>query len=180
MTLEHHSAADAAPAEVHDHISALMRQRSIPGLSIAVPKRDRLLFAGGYGQAVIDPANPATPSTSYLWFSMSKLATATAAMRLAEESHLDLDAVRGVPGSATCWVRDRPSAAQPPTANPIPLRWVHPAARLGIVYRGPRHGADQLAVHTVGVCAHESAAWSNHAVSVAPTALSSVSMEARA
>jgi CubicO group peptidase (beta-lactamase class C family) len=131
MTTQHNSAADAAPAEVHDYITALMRERSIPGLSIAVTNRDRLLFAGGYGQAVLDPATPATPSTSYLWFSMSKLVTTTAAMHLAEEGGLDLDAPCGEylgqrpVGSAT--VRQLLSHTAG-TANPIPLRWVHPAA----------------------------------------------------
>ncbi len=36
-------------------------------------------------------ASPATPRTSNLWFSMTKIVTATAVMRLAEEGDLDLD-----------------------------------------------------------------------------------------
>ena len=35
---------------------------------------------------------PATASTSYLWFSMSKIVTATAAFRLFDEGRLDLNA----------------------------------------------------------------------------------------
>jgi CubicO group peptidase (beta-lactamase class C family) len=84
------SSAGEAPTKVHDHITALLRDRSIPGLCIAVTDQDRLLFARGYGQAVLDPVIRATPFTSSLWFSMSKL-------------------VAGI-------------------ANPLPLRWVHPAA----------------------------------------------------
>ena len=34
-------------------------------------------------------ASLATPRTSYLWFSMTKIVTATAVMRLAEEGDLD-------------------------------------------------------------------------------------------
>jgi CubicO group peptidase (beta-lactamase class C family) len=72
-------------------------------------------------------------STSYLWFSMSKLVTATAALRLADEGRLDLDApasdyVPFLVGRGTGRVTTRQllthTAGLP---NPLPIRWVHPA-----------------------------------------------------
>ena len=47
---------------------------------------------GSAGDAPTEVHDQATPFTSSLWFSMSKLVTATAAVRLADEGRLDLDA----------------------------------------------------------------------------------------
>ena len=76
-----------------------------------------------------------TPETAFLWFSMTKIATATAAMRLVDDGSLSLDddvetLVPGVlPGSAGHPVRVRHllqhSSGIP---NPPPIRWVRPAA----------------------------------------------------
>ena len=51
---------------------------AVPGLSVSVVKADRLVWARGFGFADLATANPATPQTSYLWFSMTKIVTATA------------------------------------------------------------------------------------------------------
>jgi CubicO group peptidase (beta-lactamase class C family) len=110
-----------------------MLKAGIPGVSVAVVDRDRVLFAGGYGQADLAAGTPATASTSYLWFSMTKMVTATAALRLADDGRLDLaapvgdyvDYLRG-PGKA------QPSVGQLLThtaglGNPLPIRWAHAA-----------------------------------------------------
>ena len=127
-----------APKPVTDRVDQVMRARSIPGLSLAVTDRDGLLFATARGLARLRPSTPATPATPYLWFSMSKLVTATAAVRLAEEGRLDLD--------APCEHLGRPSETAPTPrqllshtagmANPLPLRWVHAAA--AVPARQPR------------------------------------------
>jgi CubicO group peptidase (beta-lactamase class C family) len=114
-------------------VASMMRDAAVPGMSVAVVRHDRVLFAGAFGWADMAGRTPATPSTSYLWFSMSKIATATAAMRLADEGRLDLDAPVG---DYVGWLR-RPAGVQPTMrhllthtaglANPVPLRWVHPA-----------------------------------------------------
>lgn len=57
-----------------------------------VVKGDRLVWAKGFGVADLATGSPATPRTSYLWFSMTKIVTATAVMSLAEGGKLDLDA----------------------------------------------------------------------------------------
>ena len=92
-----------------------------------------MLLAAGYGLADLATNTTATTSTSYLWFSMSKIVTATAALRLADEGRLDLDAPAGeyigylrAPGTTT------PSVGQllnhtAGLGNPLPIRWVHPA-----------------------------------------------------
>ena len=69
-----------------------MRAEGVPGLSVAVVKGDRVVWAKGYRIADLATSTGATPETRYLCFSMTKIATATAVVRLAEEGRLDLDA----------------------------------------------------------------------------------------
>jgi CubicO group peptidase (beta-lactamase class C family) len=88
----------------------------------------------GYGFADLATYRTATPRTAYLWFSMSKIATATMAMAAAEAGQLDLDApVREyVPGYPAGPVPIQPTVRQllnhtAGTANPLPIRWVRRA-----------------------------------------------------
>jgi CubicO group peptidase (beta-lactamase class C family) len=111
----------------------MMSRGGVPGLSLAVTDRDRVLLAAGYGLADRAANTTATASTSYLWFSMSKIVTATAALRLVDEGRLDLAAPAGeyvdylrALGTTT------PSVGQllnhtAGFGNPLPVRWVHPA-----------------------------------------------------
>ena len=107
---------------------------AVPGLSLAVVKGDRLVWTRGFGFADLATSTPATPRTSYLWFSMTKTVTATAVVRLAEEEELDLDA------PADEYYRGLKVVSQPTPvtarhllshssglANPVPIRWVYPA-----------------------------------------------------
>jgi CubicO group peptidase (beta-lactamase class C family) len=122
-------------AAVTDAMHQILRTSGAPGASVAVVSSDRPLFSAGYGLADVGNRRTATPSTAYLWFSMTKVVTATAAMRLADEGRLDLDAPVHV------YVPDLPmrSGRQPSTrqllthtaglSNPFPVRWVHPADR---------------------------------------------------
>ena len=77
-------------------LEALIQEKletyDVPGLSVAVVKGDRVVWERGFGFADLATASPATPRTSYLWFSMTKIVTAAAVMRLAEGGKLDLDA----------------------------------------------------------------------------------------
>ena len=77
-------------------LEAVIQERTgaddVSGLSIAVVKGDRVVWERGFGFADLATSTPATPATSYLWFSMTKIVTATAVMRLAEGGKLDLDA----------------------------------------------------------------------------------------
>ena len=126
-------AAGTPPGGMRSAVTDMMRKDGVPGLSVAVVDRDRVLLAAGYGVADLSANRPATASTAYLWFSMTKIVTATAALRLADEGRLDLSAPVGeyvqylrAPGNG------QPSVGQLLThtaglANPLPVRWVHPA-----------------------------------------------------
>src|SRR4051794_29069849 len=73
-------------------IKASIRADRVPGLSVAVVEDDRVGWQRGFGVADLNRATPAGPHTAYLWFSMTKIVTATAVMQLAEQGWLDLDA----------------------------------------------------------------------------------------
>jgi CubicO group peptidase (beta-lactamase class C family) len=120
-------------------IEALAEERTrsgdVPGLSVAVAKGGRVVWARGFGFADLATSTPAAAQTSYLWFSMTKIATATAVMRLAEEGGLDLDtpadeyypAFKVVSQPTPVSVRHLLNHSSG-LANPVPIRWVYPAA----------------------------------------------------
>lgn len=126
-------AAGRPPRGAAAAVSTMMSRGGVPGLSMVVVDRERLLLAAGYGLADRAESMPATASTSYLWFSMSKIVTATAAVRLADEGRLDMDA------PVSEYVNYLPVPRTPPPSvgqllnhtagfgNPLPIRWVHPA-----------------------------------------------------
>jgi serine beta-lactamase-like protein LACTB, mitochondrial len=84
--------APAAVKAIEAAISSTMSAERIPGLSVAVVTRSELRFAAGFGQADIENAVPATAETVYRLASVSKPITAVAALQLAEQGKLDLDA----------------------------------------------------------------------------------------
>jgi CubicO group peptidase (beta-lactamase class C family) len=116
-------------------VGGLIESDTLPALSVSVVKGDRLVWSKGFGLADLATASPASPRTSYLWFSMTKIVTATAVVRLAEDGKLDFDAPADeyFPGFKVV------SQPTPVTvrhllnhssglANPLPIRWVRPAA----------------------------------------------------
>lgn len=82
-------------------VSQMEKQR-IPGLSLAVVKNGRVVFAKGYGTANLELNVPASPETVYALGSVSKQFTAAAILMLAQDGKLDLDA------SVTNYLRDLP------------------------------------------------------------------------
>jgi CubicO group peptidase (beta-lactamase class C family) len=120
-----------------------------PAASAAVVGPGSVDELAAAGTADIASDRPASPETIYLWFSMTKIVTATAAMQLVDDEALDLDdPVRrylpGFPNPRPGWpeVRVRHllshSAGLP---NPLPVRWVRPAGEPG---RDPREFASAL------------------------------------
>ncbi len=85
---QHDRDMDEAVARI---IEPFRLDRRIPGLSIAIADSGGLRHASASGLADLRGDRPATPETSYLWFSLTKIVTATAAVRLADEGRLDLD-----------------------------------------------------------------------------------------
>ena len=115
-----------------------MEAQGIVGLSVAVSRPGSVAWTTAYGHADLTTAELVSAETSYLWFSMSKIVTATAVMQLVEEGLVDLDApVRSylpafdvVRHSSTVTVRHLLSHSSG-LANPPPVRWLHPAGTPG-------------------------------------------------
>jgi CubicO group peptidase (beta-lactamase class C family) len=118
---------DARAREIMNEVASRDR---IPGMSVAVARPDRLLYAAALGYADLQTRRAATVDDQYPWFSMTKIATATTAMRLHVEGLLDIDRPIGA------YLPDyRPHPRWHPTTrqllshtaglgNPLPVRWV--------------------------------------------------------
>lgn len=119
--------------------SQIMKRMSgdVPGLAIAVVKSGEIRWMRGFGVADLATQSPATPQTVFLWFSMTKIATATAILQLADRGLLDIDdpvtrhypefaLVRSPTDTGTVTIRHllRHSSG---LANPVPITWVHRA-----------------------------------------------------
>jgi serine beta-lactamase-like protein LACTB len=82
-------------AAQRDSIAALvdrhMRERGIPGLSLAIGHRGQVVHAEGFGLADLEHDAPVTPATRFRLQSTQKLLTAAAVLRLAELGRLRLD-----------------------------------------------------------------------------------------
>ncbi len=114
--------------------SSILQKGRVPSLSVAVTRHDGLIYSQSFGYADLQEQKLATPETSYLWFSMSKIVTATAILRLVDEGHLDLDAPISefIPSYKSKNLGEQPRVGQllnhtAGVANPVPIRWVRPA-----------------------------------------------------
>lgn len=72
-------------------ISSFMRKWCIAGASVAVSVDGRLVYAKGFGHADTTTAEPVQPYHKFRVASISKLITAVAVMKLAEEGRLSLN-----------------------------------------------------------------------------------------
>lgn len=81
------AAADKALASIADDL-----EDRLPGYAGAVGIDDRIVFSGSAGQADVESGRTATPQTRFRIYSSSKSIGAVAAMILAEDGKLDLDA----------------------------------------------------------------------------------------
>jgi CubicO group peptidase (beta-lactamase class C family) len=86
-------------ATIDTSINAYISKYSVPGLSVAITKDDRLVFAKGYGLADQAANTAVTPTSLFRIMSISKSLTATAIMTLVQQGHFNItDRVFG-PGS---------------------------------------------------------------------------------
>ncbi len=123
--------------------------RQVPGISAAVVAPGGVTELLDAGVADLADERPVTPGTLYLWFSMTKIVTATAVLKLAEDGFLSLDDpvekfLPGFPRPRSDWPRVRVHhllSHSAGLANPMPLRWVHLASDAG---RDPREFATEL------------------------------------
>jgi CubicO group peptidase (beta-lactamase class C family) len=130
------------PVPVADDLGALIRARlradGVPGLSAALVTGDRVRWVRGFGVADLASGAPVGAETVFLWFSMTKIVTATAVLRLVERGAIDLDSpVDEVFPPFTVVRQPRPVTVRhllshsSGLANPVPVRWVHAADAAG-------------------------------------------------
>ena len=111
---------------------------SVPGFSVAVVKGGSVCWMKGFGFSDLSSQVPATAETVYMWFSMTKIVTATAVMQLHDKGRLALD------DPVNDYVPNFPTAADSTLVtvrhllnhssglpNPIPIKWVHAATETG-------------------------------------------------
>jgi CubicO group peptidase (beta-lactamase class C family) len=124
----------AASDPIDRALTDAIARGGVPGVAAAVVADGRVQEALAAGVADAGTGDRVTSGTAFLWFSMTKIVTATAAMRLVDHGRLALDddVERLVPGilpsrrSAAVRVRHllQHSTGLP---NPPPIRWVRPA-----------------------------------------------------
>ncbi|UCC29362.1 MAG: serine hydrolase [Phycisphaerales bacterium] len=84
---------DAKQAEQFKReMEALQKEYGIPGMSVAVVRKQKVVFAQGFGYADLENRIPATENTPYNIASCTKPFAAVLLMKLVEEGKLDLDA----------------------------------------------------------------------------------------
>jgi CubicO group peptidase (beta-lactamase class C family) len=106
-----------------------------PGLAAAVVSTDGAAEIVTSGLADVRTLRPVTAYTTFLWFSMTKIVTATAVMMLADRGALDLDApvtghvpgLRVLRGPGPAITARHLLSHSSGLANPPPVRWVRPA-----------------------------------------------------
>jgi CubicO group peptidase (beta-lactamase class C family) len=113
----------------------------VPGIAAAIVDREGIREAAAVGSADLTSGRPASVDMVCPWFSMTKIVTATAAMRLAERGILDLDAPIAPHVPQMRHLRPNGDAARitprhllshsAGLANPIPVSWIHPADQPG-------------------------------------------------
>lgn len=129
MSERHGSAiADGATA----YLSNLVATSKVPGLQYVVVDAAQVLFEYHSGWADVTRRMPMEGDTSLMAYSMSKTITAVAVLQLVESGRVGLDAPLDTyaddsPYGPRVTVRQL-IAHTSGIANPIPLRWVHPAA----------------------------------------------------
>lgn len=128
-----HSPHAAQPTDQRLHAAATNLQGlKAPALSYAVATPDGTVCSGAIGSADLSTGRRATAQDQYPWFSMTKIATATAVMRLHADRQLDLDApVAEFLSGYDPGRRGHPTVRQLLThtaglPNPLPVRWVRP------------------------------------------------------
>ena len=73
-------------------IESRMRDDGTVGLALGIIQNDQIVYLQGYGLADRDRNVPVTTQTMFRWASISKPVTAVAALQLAEQGKLNLDA----------------------------------------------------------------------------------------
>ncbi|MEZ6134781.1 MAG: serine hydrolase [Pirellulaceae bacterium] len=83
--------SDSRFANYDRAMSAFMREHSVPGASIAVTDRGKVVFARGYGYADVETSELVTPNSLFRIASISKPITAVAILQMIEKGELHAD-----------------------------------------------------------------------------------------
>jgi CubicO group peptidase (beta-lactamase class C family) len=115
--------------------------RKAPGAALVVVGGEGVRARSAFGMADLIAGQPMTTQLAMPWFSMTKIATATTAIRLAGHRVIDLDApvlplvpaIRSLrPGTWAARITARHLLQHSAgLANPIPVKWIHPAEEPG-------------------------------------------------
>jgi len=123
-------------SELGEALSRRLGKVAAPGASAAVVSDGEVVWQGSAGLAAPSTEQTVGPQTSFLWFSMTKIATATAVMQLVDSGEVGLDtpAREHLPDLEA--LDPRITARQllnhsSGIANPPPLRWIHRADEPG-------------------------------------------------
>ncbi len=84
-------ATESEQAAIHALARGFMDQFSVPGLSVAIARRGKLVLRQGFGLADKEAGTPVTPDHLFRIASVSKPLTATAIFSLIDQGHLGLD-----------------------------------------------------------------------------------------
>ncbi len=76
---------------IENRIRSYMQDMGIPGVSVAIAKGGRLVYARGFGFAELEDAELVSPTTRMRVASISKPITATAIMKLVDDGDLSLE-----------------------------------------------------------------------------------------
>jgi CubicO group peptidase (beta-lactamase class C family) len=115
--------------------------QKVPGVAIAIAGAEGLREVAATGYADLAAGVPASADMVCPWFSMTKIVTATLAMRFADRGLLGLDrpVLPLVPELAVMQPREFAERITPRHllshsagfTNPVPVRWIHPADQPG-------------------------------------------------
>lgn len=72
-------------------MTSFVEEHKVPGASLAVTRRGKLVYARGFGYADVDKKEPVRPDSLFRIASVSKPITAVAIMRLVEKGKIGLD-----------------------------------------------------------------------------------------
>jgi D-alanyl-D-alanine carboxypeptidase len=120
---------------VRFRLDTLVRDSKTPGIQYLVVAPEQIIFEYAGGWADIAGRRPLHAATTMMAYSMSKTITAAAVVQLVESRRLGLDDsidryVESQPYGPDVTVRQLLSHTSG-LPNPVPLAWVHPAARHG-------------------------------------------------
>ncbi|MCF7220552.1 serine hydrolase [Marilutibacter chinensis] len=75
---------------INDKVQAYMKANGIPGMSVAVSKDGRLVYAAGFGQAETETGMPVGPKHRFRIASVTKLMTSAAIRHLVNDTSLEM------------------------------------------------------------------------------------------